>query len=73
MCWDTSILLVCVVLVEESRRVGVLSLPVSSPCNKVVMVLGTGLSFRVGFVLVTEVCVSIGTGSGWSCSSYQLW
>jgi len=59
---------VCVVHVGGSGRV-VPPFPVPSPCNNVVMVLGTGASFGEGFVSVAEVRIIAGTGSGGSCST----
>jgi len=43
--------------------------PVPSPCSSVGMVLGTGASFREGFVSVAEARIISGTGSGKSCST----
>jgi len=68
MCWDARILVVCVVYIGESGRVGGLPLPEPSPCNRVVLVLGTGALFGVVFVSVAEACVA-GTGSGRSCGT----
>ncbi len=68
----TRILIGCVVHVGE---LGVLPLPVLSPCNKLDMMLGTpGALFNVGLVLVAEAGIINGTGSGrsWSTSSGEL-
>jgi len=68
VCGDLEVLLVCVVHVGGSGRV-VLPLPVPSPCNNVVMVLGTGASFVEGFVSVVEANVNSSTGNGRSCGT----
>jgi len=65
---DLGVLLICVVHVVGSGRVGP-PLPVPSPWIRVVMVLGTGASFVEGFVLFAEASISAGTGSGGSCGT----
>jgi len=47
----------------------VLLLSVPSPCNRLVLVLGTGALFVEGFVAVTETSVNAGTRSGRSCGT----
>jgi len=68
VCGDLRVLLECVVHVGESGRV-VPPLPVPSPCNSVVMVLGTGASFVEGFVSFAEASIITGTRSGRSGST----
>jgi len=68
VCWNTRLLVWCEVLVEGGGRV-IPPLAVPSPCNRVVMVLGTGASFVEGFVAVAETSVSAGTRSGGSCGT----
>jgi len=58
VCWNTKVLVGCVMHVEGGEKVD-LPLPVPSPCNSVVMVLGTGVSFVKGFVSAAKA--SIGT------------
>ncbi len=58
----------CVLCVGGSGRV-ILPLPVPSPCNNVVMVLGTGASFVEGFMSFTEASIIAGTRSGGSCGT----
>jgi len=41
-------------------------LPVLSPCSRLDMVLGTGVSFDVVFMSVAEAGIIAGTGSGGS-------
>jgi len=59
------VMLICVVHVEGGGRV-VPPFHVPSPCSGMGMVLGTGASFREGFVSVTEAGIIAGTGSGGS-------
>jgi len=61
-------LLICVVRVVGGGGV-IPPLPVPSPWNKLVMVLGTGASFVEGFVSVAEASINAGTGSGGSCGT----
>jgi len=68
VCGDLRVVVVCVVRVGGIGRV-VPPLPVPSPCNSVVMVLGTGASFGEGFVSVAEARIIAGTRSGGSCST----
>jgi len=68
VCGVLRVLLVCVVRVVEGGRVGP-PLPVPSPWNSVVVVLGTGASFVEGFVSFTEASIIAGTGSGRSCGT----
>jgi len=59
---------------ERGGEWGVLPLPVLSPCNKLDMVLGTGGSCNVRFMLVAEAGIITGTRSGrsWGISSGGL-
>ena len=68
VCWNTGMLVRGVVHVEGGGRV-ILPLPVPSPCNNAVMVLGTGASFMEGFVSFAEASIITGTRSGGSCST----
>ena len=61
-------LLICVVRVVGGGGV-IPPLPVPSPWNKLVMVLGTGASFGEGFVSVAEARIIAGTRSGGSCGT----
>jgi len=49
--------------------VGVLPMPMLSPCSGLVMVLGAGAAFGIGFMSVAEVIVIAGTRTGRSCSA----
>jgi len=55
---------------EGSGRVaGVPPMPVLSLCSRLVIMLGTGISYRAGFMSVAEVIVVTGSGSGGSCGT----